>query len=87
MPDRDPEIIDSDLSRTVTRHGITVTVHIYRLKHDPKWTLEVVNEIGTSTVWDDPFETEQAALDAFETALAEEGVETFLDGSDAETLH
>lgn len=87
MTDRDPNIIYSDLCHSLTAEGITVTVHIYRLEHDPKWALEVVNECGTSTVWDDLFDTDQQALDALELTVAEEGIETFLDGNDPETLH
>ena len=79
MQDRDPNIIHSGLSRTVTREGATVEVLIYRLEHDPKWALEVVNEAKTSTVWDTLFDTDDEALQAFELALAEEGIEAFLD--------
>ena len=50
MTDTDPTIIESPLSRTVSRDGITVRVLVYRLEHDPKWALEVVNDAGTSTV-------------------------------------
>ena len=79
MPDRDPNIVTSGLSRTVTVDGVTVVVNIYRLEHDPKWALEVVNEIGTSTVWDAPFDTDEEANDAFQLTVDEEGMEAFLD--------
>lgn len=81
VQDRDPNIIHSGLSRTVTREGATVEVLIYRLEHDPKWALEVVNEAKTSTVWDALFDTDDEALQAFELALAEEGIDAFLDRS------
>lgn len=81
MQDRDPNIVHSGLSRTVTVQGASVEVLIYRLEHDPKWTLEVVNDVGTSTVWDAPFDTDAEALEAFELALNDEGVEAFLDRS------
>ena len=79
MPDRDPNIVTSGLSRTVTVDGVTVVVNIYRLEHEPQWALEVVNEIGTSTVWDAPFDTDEEANDAFQLTVAEEGMEAFLD--------
>ena len=79
MPDRDPNIVTSGLSRTVTVDGVTVVVNIYRLEHDPQWVLEVVNEVGTSTVWDAPFDTDQEANDAFQLTVDEEGMEAFLD--------
>ena len=50
MQDHDPNIVTSSLSRTVTRNDISVEVMIYRLEHDPKWALEVVNAAKASTV-------------------------------------
>ena len=79
MSDRDPNIVTSGLSRTVTVDGVTVVVNIYRLEHEPQWALEVVNEIGTSTVWDAPFDTDEEANDAFQLTVDEEGMEAFLD--------
>jgi hypothetical protein len=87
VPDRDPDTTRSDLSCTITLDGITVQIDIYRLADDRRWQLEVVNELGISTIWDDPFDTEQAALNAFKEAVEDEGMETFLSGGDAETLH
>jgi len=82
MSDTDPAIIESPLSRTVSRDGITVRVLVYRLEHDPKWALEVVNDAGTSTVWDDLFDTDEAAFEAFTKTVALEGMATFLDDDD-----
>ena len=79
MPDRHPNIITSGLSRTVTVDGVTVVVNIYRLEHDAQWALEVVNEVGTSTVWDAPFDTDEEAYAAFQLTVEEEGMEAFLD--------
>ncbi len=88
MPDRDPTIITSPLSRTVIREGITVDVQIYRLECDLQWALEVVNVNGTSSVWDELFDTEDEALAAFEEVVEQEGMETFLDDEDdIPTLH
>ncbi|WP_242098843.1 hypothetical protein [Sphingomonas sp. CROZ-RG-20F-R02-07] len=81
MEERDPNIIHSGLSRTVTVQGASVEVKIYRLEHDPKWAMEVVNENGTSTVWDNLFDTDDEALQAFQLALDEEGIDAFLDRS------
>lgn len=81
MPDRDPNIVTSGLSRQVIRQGVTLRVEIYRLEDEPGWTLEVVNAQGTSTVWDDVFETDDAADKAFRTTLDFEGVQAFLDNA------
>lgn len=75
----EPELIQSPLSQTITRDGHTLQVDIYRLEEETDWVLEVVNEDGTSHVWDDRFATDQAALDAVHEAIDEEGVAAFLD--------
>ena len=79
MSERDPNLVISGLSKTVTHDGITIEVHIVRLEADTNWTLEVVNEKGTSTVWDDPFPTDDAAYREFLRTVDEEGMTTFLD--------
>ena len=81
MQNRDPNIVTSSYPRRVTRDGITVEVGILRLETEPGWSLEVVNAAGTSTVWDDLFETDDAANAAFEQAVSEEGMGIFLDTS------
>ena len=60
---------------------MAVDVQIYRLETEPGWTLEVVNQTGTSTVWETVFETDEEANQAFEIALDEEGIETFRDNA------
>ncbi len=81
MPDRDPNLIISGLSRDVTREDITVRVNIYRLEDKLGWSLEVVNDKGTSTVWDELFDTDDDADAAFHETLADEGMKAFLDNA------
>ena len=69
----DPKIINSPLSGSFTEGGITVDVQIYRLE-DTKWSLEVIDSEGTSIVWDDLFDTDEAARAEFERSVAEEGL-------------
>jgi hypothetical protein len=52
----DPKIITSPLSGPFTEGDVTVDVQIYRLE-DTKWSLEVIDNQGTSIVWDDLFDT------------------------------
>ena len=73
----DPKIIDSKHNGFVTREGVTIELCIYRLEHT-KWTLEVVDTEGTSTVWDDEFETDDDALVEFERTVRESGMLEFL---------
>jgi hypothetical protein len=81
MAEREPNLVTSGLSRKVTRDGLTVVMTIVRLEHLAEWTLEVVNAAGTSTVWDDVFATDEAALAEFERTLAEEGMNAFRDSA------
>lgn len=81
MADRDPNLVVSGLSGTVTQDGVTVEINIVRLEDETDWSLEVVNSSGTSTVWDHPFATDAAALDAFRQAVSEEGMASFLDSA------
>jgi uncharacterized protein len=75
----DPKIITSPLSGPFTEDDVTVDVQIYRLE-DSQWTLEVVDGEGTSTVWDDQFETAAAAKAEFLRSVAEEGLVGTLSG-------
>jgi hypothetical protein len=79
MIEQDPKIVDSPLSRRVTRDGVTVDVSIIRLEHEVAWSLEVVNSANTSIVWDELFPTDEAAYAEFERTVAEEGMRTFPD--------
>jgi hypothetical protein len=56
-----------------------ITIFGGRLATERGWTLEVVNDHNTSIVWDDQFETDRDADAAFQSALAAEGFEAFLD--------
>lgn len=75
--DRDPNIVRSGLSGKVHQDGLTVDVEIYRLESEPHWVLEVVDHTGASTVWEDQFASDDDALIAFRSALAEEGIGVF----------
>lgn len=75
----DPKLITSPLSGPFTEGEMTVDVQIYRLE-DTKWTLEVVDGEGTSTVWDDQFETAADAKAEFLRTVAEEGLVAAISG-------
>jgi uncharacterized protein len=75
----EPELIESPLSRSMEWDGVRLDVQIYRLATERGWALEVVNERGTSTVWDETFATDRDADAAFRDTLAQEGVSAFLD--------
>lgn len=79
MTDPEPELIESPLNWLIERNGRRLTVNIVRLATERGWSLEVVNDHGTSTVWDDQFDTDRDADAAFRNALAQDGFEAFLD--------
>jgi hypothetical protein len=81
MTDRQPEpqLIVSSLNPSIKRGGRRLEVHIVRLATERGWTLEVVNDHNTSIVWDDQFDTDCDADAAFQSALAAEAFEAFLD--------
>lgn len=72
----DIELIHSPLARTYSAEGRSVSIEIYRSPGSP-WVLEVVDELGTSTVWDELFDTDEAALEAALAAIEEEGIASF----------
>jgi hypothetical protein len=75
----DPEIEYSPLCEEVTRDGLPVRVQIYRLKNgDSGWSLEVIDQEGASTVWDDLFATDHRAFAEFSQTLETEGIQSFL---------
>ena len=70
--DTDPELKYSPLCH------MSLDVQIY--EGDPgRWLLEVVNPRGTSIVWDDQFDDDQAAFAEFTRTLDEEGLAAFSD--------
>ncbi len=82
----EPKIIMSPLCQRVTRDGISVDVEIFRAESDAVWILEVVDRLGGSTVFDTPFPTDHAALDAVLLLIEQEGIDTFLEDH-AGTIH
>jgi len=42
------------------------------------WLLEVVDEFGTSTVWDDEFDTDRAALEEVQATIRDEGIDALI---------
>lgn len=71
------QLVTSPLSRDVTDNERTVRLEIYR-GADTGWTLEAVDEFNNSTVWDDSFSSDQAALDEALRTIRDEGIETLI---------
>ena len=79
MKERIPNLVRSGLSGIVSKDDITVEVFIYRLENESKWSLEVLNNAGTSIVWDNLFDSDEDAYAEFQQTVEEEGIRAFLD--------
>lgn len=71
------EIKMSPLCQAITVDENTVQVDIYR-GETKLWILEVVDTFGNSTVWEDEFPTDAAALAEAKSAIQQEGIESFI---------
>jgi hypothetical protein len=77
MDDEEDELINSPHACTVTRDGVSVRIWIYRGAREEGWTLEVEDAQGGSTVWDDRFASDQAALDEAMQTIESDGIQSF----------
>ena len=79
MKERIPNLVRSGLSGIVSKDNVTVKVIVVRLESESNWSLEVVNDAGTSIVWDDLFDSDEDAYAEFQQTVEEEGMCAFLD--------
>lgn len=79
------EIKMSPYCQSVTREGKTVRIEIYE-DGEGGWLLEVVDEYDNSTVWDEPFDTDESALDEALETIETEGIASLI-GPGNEVLH
>lgn len=87
MDEPEYKIVYSPLCREVTQEGKTVDVKIYRGAEEETWILEVIAEDGSSTVWDDRFESDHDALAELNATLMAEGMSAFDDAGGGQTRH
>lgn len=85
MAEGDQYPIHSPLGQPLTRDGKTVRVEIYE-DGEGGWLLEVVDEHGNSTVWDEPFQSDRAALDEVMRAIDEEGIDSLIGAPSASSV-
>ena len=84
MPMEEFEVIKSNLSQEFSVEEKSVSIEILG-DGNGKWILELVDEHGNSTVWDDLFETDKSALSEAKKAILEEGIETFIGAEDSKS--
>lgn len=78
--EREPNLIISGVSQRIVEQGVPFKIDVYKLEGGDGWSLEVVTEDGTSIVWDDLFDDDQAAFDEAVTTIRKEGAVTFANG-------
>lgn len=85
----DPKLIISPLSCQFSEDGITIDVQIYKLEDGDGWSLELVDDENSSTVWEDLFPTDEAAWQEFEAGVRDLGLRALLlaDDGDDTTVH
>jgi len=76
----------SPLCREIIEDDTKIQVDIYRGEDKSGWILEVIDEENASTVWDDPFATDQEALDEVMKVIEQDGIRSFLE-SDPGVTH
>lgn len=81
----EPKLETSQLSQEISSGGRTVSVQIYRLEGEENWALEIEDEYNNSTVWDDTFETESAALTEAKKTILAEGVNSLVGPEDGKS--
>jgi len=81
----EPKLEVSPLSQEILSGGKKVRVEIYRIEGESSWALEVVDEYNNSTVWDDAFVTESAALTEAKKTILSEGVSSLIGPEDGKS--
>ncbi len=71
------EVKYSPLCQAVERDGKSVEIMIYE-DGDGGWILEVVDENDNSTVWNEPFDSDQSALDEVLETIKDDGIESLI---------
>ena len=79
------EVKMSPLCQMVTREGKTVQIDIFE-DGEGGWLLEVIDEYNNSTVWDDPFKTDESALNEALETIEMEGIASLI-GPGTGVLH
>ena len=75
----EPIIITSSKTQKIFVEDHSISIEIYKLEGTSEWSLEVIDDEGTSVVWDDLFGSDADALTMALDTLDEEGLTIFTD--------
>lgn len=77
----------SELSGQFVEDDVTVELRIYRpAGTNLDWTLEVIDEQGFATTWEEPFPTDRDAFEEFIATVQRDGIEAFTE-EPPQTVH
>jgi RPA family protein len=86
----EPALVISPLSTRIENENTFVEIEIYRLEDQDFWTLEVVDELGGSIIWEDEFHSDEAAPKEALSVIEQDGLENFMleeDEEDRTSIH
>ena len=87
MPDyTKDDLIESLLDQTYSKDGKSIKIEIYRMP-DTGWNVQVVDTFGNSTVWDDEFESDKAALQFVLAEIERDGIDEFIGSPSNRVVH
>ncbi|WP_457659368.1 hypothetical protein [Sinorhizobium medicae] len=82
MTDTEQQYEFSEFSGQFVDDGVVVVIGIYRpAGTNADWTLEVVDQEGYSTIWDNSFATDREAFEEFLATIQRDGIRSFLEQS------
>lgn len=80
MTEKNDPFEHSDYAGEFVEDDIVLRLDIYRpAGTNGDWTLEVVDETGATTVWDEPFATDRDAYEEFLATIERDGIRAFLE--------
>jgi len=82
---QETEIEYSEFSQNLSSGGKTLSVKIYRIKGTEGWSLEIVDEYNNSTVWDDLFQSDTAAITEAKKSILEDTAAVFVGPSNGKS--
>lgn len=80
MTESDQQFEFSEFSGEFVDDDVMVTLRIYRPAGTNRdWSLEVLDEEGNTTIWEDTFDTDRDAFEEFLATVQRDGIRSFLD--------
>ena len=79
------EYPESNITKEIEKDGSKVTIQVYKAEEEGGWILEIVDEGWNSTVWDSQFLSAKEAMDAGIKVIDEEGIQSFIVDSMAQS--